>query len=485
MHRNPADISKSRGRLRFRPSCRQGGKMQNCASSAVVERNRRAYLDSNIDLDEWRALADKIQAYSPDMVFLLARRMPRLWQLLRSAGIFAFDVKFASDFAIDHLAHMIKGKRIAVLDDAVRVGVAMHSALERIRAHAPQEVRCYALAANRLESVPQRRVEVTYRRELGRSLYQRLSARTARALWLLPRPYECEFPVFRISHADGDSFPRFLEASFGASRVHRLDIPEARGLGLSRFAVDLRPQAGRNDKLRLYHDAYRGELYGVPMAAVQGDVAKRFASSMSLREEFAEQFDQIGEWELSGDDTELLFGSSDVRQAETPERSADEPEFRMKVWPQFKDKVKKASALYQCFHNFFTALGEYAQLDISLDPAKLQMGPTFEELLAIMAELWEKDVSVQKMHGLVSELLDSHIDQGFVVAGIDAAGRRIFRKGEPRGIDHHAASILASLGIRIAPGVDMERIVSCLPEAERERFMRMVSTYEQLRTECL
>ncbi|MHC2284099.1 hypoxanthine-guanine phosphoribosyltransferase [Bradyrhizobium diazoefficiens] len=79
-------------------------------------------------------LVNGVRDYSPDLVVLVARKMPRLVEALNlSLG----DAVCVSDHAIPFVHPNIKGARVAIVDDIWNVGTTMLRARDRVMLGTP------------------------------------------------------------------------------------------------------------------------------------------------------------------------------------------------------------------------------------------------------------------------------------------------------------------------------------------------------------
>ena len=66
----------------------------------------------------WLALVDQVRSWRPDVVVLVARKMPRLAQALE----LDFGAPTLTDLAVPFADGAFAGARVAVVDDVVNVG---------------------------------------------------------------------------------------------------------------------------------------------------------------------------------------------------------------------------------------------------------------------------------------------------------------------------------------------------------------------------
>lgn len=460
----------------------------------IIRDRRQDFLERYVDLDAWKKLSRHIKNFAPNYVVLQARRMPRLWRLLREQNIFNFKATFVSDFAIENIAWDFCGKSVAIIDDAVNTGATLRHVLDQVSGYEPKYAHCYALVKKENGGQELDSDKITYvgckvekdsepKKELQDPAYRKVSTRTALALWLLNMPFECEFPIYRFeAHRSMPNWPIFLTEIFGTQAVHRLDIDDAAFLGLARYAVDLRPNSNLNDKLRIYVDSESNEVIIAPMAAVSGDTYSRYAQSLRLMEEFSSCFESKGKLVYERKEAKLLFGpKGEIPRAAVEYQRASSSEFMSKEWPEIKKNLTKNWSLYECFYDFFMALKKHQEMKQASFPGHPCIGPTFVDLLQIMEEIWEDCPKREILHSLLSQLLDEQIDRGFVVPQCDSSYNRIFRKGEPLGYDIILASTMKSLGKPISPDEDIMDKKASLEPNEREYVDAMFRKYQTLR----
>jgi len=143
--------------------------------------------------EAWQALVDGVRDYSPDLVVLVARKMPRLVEALNlSLGDYAVCV---SDHAIPFVHQNIKGARVAIVDDIWNVGTTMLRARDRVLLAAPREVQLFALAAKNAETALESGVNLALPRSLPAERHRILVDAVPRALRCVAKPYDVDFPI--------------------------------------------------------------------------------------------------------------------------------------------------------------------------------------------------------------------------------------------------------------------------------------------------
>lgn len=461
-------------------------------------RNRFDLVEERLESRRWRRLFNEVKASRPDYVILVARKIPRLYQLMQTmpgAGIPTLPV--CSDLAISHLPSLANA-RVAVVDDVINVGTTVAMAAQRLKNHAKaREVRCYAL--ERRQNPHQLNIReyadsVEYESDspIEEDEYRESTKDRAKALMLLNRPFEIGFPVFRLRQKGGFNLDRFRKglANFG-EKAHRIDEPASAYAGLTRYSIDLNTERGINDKWRFYIDEAREEICFAPMLQLFGQNDMNEASdgrhadlyACSLRFGYASQpvlKEKLGiaDMRLMAEETNLAFGmqpdGAATAKQEAPGLDAilgreitgggsflaewSQSDSR-RQWLEENSQVGVADRMI----SFFNKLGEDQRCD---DPdtenatleelyGRLRRGPTFQELVAILGDTLQAASSAPgKLHWQVSQMLDEQIDQGFVVPTISKEGERVFRKGEPAPYNRMDVRIARSLGLPEKTGED-------------------------------
>jgi hypothetical protein len=217
--------------------------------------------------EAWHRLAEKVRVFSPDVVVLVARKMPRLVEL--------FDLDFGasplvlSDLALPFAHREVAGARVAVLDDVVNVGSTLRHASDCVQACSADEVRLFSLGRRAANAEPLE-VDYVYPDPLSEATYDRVVGSVPRAISQLAKPYDLVFPVipcrFAIPYSTAGQVIATLRERFGNEAVHIL-TPQYDKPGRARITVDV--PSGRttgNYKIRLYFDSEEGTCNVVPFA---------------------------------------------------------------------------------------------------------------------------------------------------------------------------------------------------------------------------
>ena len=217
--------------------------------------------------EAWYRLAENVRFFEPDVVVLVARKMPRLVEL--------FDLDFGpsplvlSDLALPFAHKEVSGARVAVLDDVVNVGSTLRHASDCVRACGADEVKLFSLG-RRMVGPDAPDVNCVYPEALSASTYDRVVGSVPRAISQLAKPYDLVFPVipcrFAVPYSTAGEVIATLRERFGNEAVHIL-TPQYEKLGRARVTVDV--PFGRttgNYKIRLYFDSEKRTCNVVPFA---------------------------------------------------------------------------------------------------------------------------------------------------------------------------------------------------------------------------
>lgn len=219
------------------------------------------------DLGPWGKLADSIRLYDADVVVLVARKMPRLVEVLHLD--LGKRATFVSDQAVPFVARELEGARVAIIDDVWNVGTTMLNALKRVRETNPRSIRLFALAAKDADRARNAGVHLTIESSLGTDQRRALVEAVPKVLRLSAKPYDMDFPIIpchlRAPFGAWSDCWHWLTDSFG-DRVHSTVDDEQVEAGFARATIDIDSYPGWVVKARLYFDLNRLTCNLVPMA---------------------------------------------------------------------------------------------------------------------------------------------------------------------------------------------------------------------------
>lgn len=237
-------------------------------------------------LQDWGRLKECIDSFSPTVIIYLARKMPRIAEVLRWEFPNALVV---SDFALPWLRVKLQGERVAIVDDIVRKGTTIEHVKKRVNACNPLEIQSFAVARCAIADAsaePENSgapsdtsaVICSAQSRLTGSSYSNFTHNHAKALWLLSKSYEIEFPVFVMNYAqdslEGWEILRQLKECFGDEAVHStISGEDFDDTGLLRCSIDLLPERSLNYKFRVYFDDEHHRAVLVPMASHHSELS--------------------------------------------------------------------------------------------------------------------------------------------------------------------------------------------------------------------
>ena len=495
--------------------------------------HRRLVIKHCLEIPKWLTLSEKIAAFKPDVIVLLAPKMPLIYKVLKFLDPTLFNAPLViSDFAIDYLPdNYLKNKKIAIVADYINNTTSMLKVKENLKKFSNVSSQCFAISkvtANNFKdnikddheyapkdasqeivfADPQNISLYTYRLNLN-YLYQ--------SFICLTYPVEIEFPVLYVDTPKKFDFDQFIIDIDDTDGLvaNRQDGFESFSAGINKISVDVFPGRGVNDKWRFYFDMAENRLFFVPMAHLDknetipnehnfsGRALSRYqmyCKSLVWGKKCFDHIRHLGNLppiSLDHEEVSLLFGrdlakeiifkfeQSPTNQDNlaplthlehlTPLSSQEETLY---FYDAFKQKnIEISGELFvEYFINFFQELRMQLSEDDHLNYAfddenygldkdsldkgdvcqnrdiKSCLGPTFKELLLLMKPYLERkkmNVTEEKLHTVMSKILDQQIDQGFVVPTFDTYGRRIFTTGEAFPYDRSKIFAMKYLGIKV------------------------------------
>ncbi len=216
----------------------------------------------------WLALVDQVRSWRPDVVVLVARKMPRLAQALE----LDFGAPTLTDLAVPFADGAFAGARVAVVDDVVNVGSTFAAARASVVERGASEVALFAVGFRSFEDAMLSKDEVhcISPEQLGRGRTSSLSTDIPQLLRGLARPYDLDFPVLEC--AAQPPFSDLLEVSrgladcFGTAETRDVTSWEGRRSGVCRVSIEVSAPNGWLAKLRLYGSPASTQFWMVPMA---------------------------------------------------------------------------------------------------------------------------------------------------------------------------------------------------------------------------
>ncbi len=218
---------------------------------------------------DWEDLADRVSAWRPSVVLLIARKPPRLRQAfgLRLSP----SARVLTDLAVAFSGRHLVGARVAIVDDVINVGSTVSNVASRLRAAGVAEIRVFAVAeVDRPNILGELEVELVSDCRLDQRALQTFAGRVPDALQELARPYDLDFPILPCQlQFPLDSFEDLFDAladRHGEERVWNLSTYRGAIQGVKRLTVDLPGADGAHRKVRAYFDERSRIANLVPMA---------------------------------------------------------------------------------------------------------------------------------------------------------------------------------------------------------------------------
>ena len=225
-------------------------------------------LSGAFSIEKWMRLAQSIRRHRPDVVILVARKMPRLAELLQlDFGASALSI---TDIAIPFCARMLSGKRVAVVDDVINVGSTMQNAEKQAVACGAASCKMFALAAkNNSCDTCFRDIHLVDQEPMPEEAFNDFVRQVPGALQLMSKPYDMDFPLCKCSirppFSQACEIFSWFEKTF-SNDFHVLTTELEARHSLARYSVDFPAVAGFNLKARFYFDFNTHTCNVVPMA---------------------------------------------------------------------------------------------------------------------------------------------------------------------------------------------------------------------------
>ena len=232
------------------------------------------------DWSSWRSLASRVSDYRPDVVVLVARKMPRVTDALRlDFGAREFVI---SDLAIPFCREMLINRKVAVVDDVVNVGTTFDNVVGMLATCGVGSSKRFALRAKNgsVNSDEMSNLDLIDRRPIGGADYVRFVHAVPNLLQTQAKPYDLEFPQFRylakIALSSREALLNAAHDAFG-DKFSIVDTDAPCADNVVRFSVAYETEhAGENRKVRFYIDMLTGVSCIVPMC-----IPERFESNIN------------------------------------------------------------------------------------------------------------------------------------------------------------------------------------------------------------
>jgi hypothetical protein len=187
------------------------------AVSTILSRINETNNGSMLPTQAWAQLTNAVQQFDPDVVVLVARKMPRLVNPLRlNFGPRAVAI---SDQAISFVLSELKEARVAIVDDVWNVGSTMLHARDRTLNAQPRTIKLFALAAKDAESAQKAGVNLVMLTSLSAEQRRSFIDSVPRALRLSFNPFDVDFPIIqcliRAPYRTWEDCWAWLQSHFG------------------------------------------------------------------------------------------------------------------------------------------------------------------------------------------------------------------------------------------------------------------------------
>jgi hypothetical protein len=236
---------------------------------------------SILSVSLWHDLARHISAYKPDVIVLVARKMPRIRE--------ALDIEFCpgaieiTDWAIPFSHSILNKSRVAIVDDVINRGSTVENASKHVMACGASDVRFFALAKTSHADLLNDKLQCARNTPLNEEELRDFAYRVPEALSLVNKPFDLGFPVipctFAIPFREYSDIREWLIRIFGPEAVHNPTTPLGYKHQFQRLSIDLGMGKPGICKIRLYIDERIQECNMVPfwippVLPVEGLVAR-------------------------------------------------------------------------------------------------------------------------------------------------------------------------------------------------------------------
>ena len=210
---------------------------------------REGWVHNCLDISKWKKLSSKIDEFNPDVIVLIADKMPRVYQALNLIDSNFFKAELVvSSFALDYLPNKdLDDKKIAIVDGCLNVGTTFKNTEAKIN-HLFSNTETKFFAAYQSENTHIVDVLLADDGLLTIEKYEGISNCLASSIISLPRPIEIDFPIFTCDIPEDFYYKQFAaDLTKPNSFLHatRLDLKFP---GNSTYAIKPRSAQNRTKK---------------------------------------------------------------------------------------------------------------------------------------------------------------------------------------------------------------------------------------------
>ena len=215
----------------------------------------------------WSKLAAAVNRFDPDVVVLVARKMPRLLDVMPLE--LDNEVVYISDQAIPFAYKALENAKVAVVDDLLNVGTTLNNAVSRVENCRPASIRPFVLGARDCKDAKKSETFTVMRSSLNDQTYEFFVNLIPQILLKVPKPFDADFPILEcalaVPYSNWNECRNWLQHRFGDS-VHFLSKDWQLEIGVPRATITLDHAHGWTIKARLYFDFNNSVCNVVPMA---------------------------------------------------------------------------------------------------------------------------------------------------------------------------------------------------------------------------
>ena len=187
-------------------------KMEQLAQSEVFSRYRKLLIKTrNLVLDE-----------NPTSIIAIARKGPRLIQLMQELGIAIPEIPIFSEHAIDFLDSTDIGNNPLIFDDVVILGTTLRGLTLKIKEKFGINAHTISAVADKDNFCPQLLKSFTCAQWFNAQETQQFSSELIRAINLLALPYDLDHPIFSMDKSTGIEILKSLADK--ATAIHKENL---------------------------------------------------------------------------------------------------------------------------------------------------------------------------------------------------------------------------------------------------------------------
>jgi hypothetical protein len=164
---------------------------------------------------------EHLHSLKPSSIIALARKGPRLLQIMNELGIHLPEVPIIADPALDFVSSDELGSRPVIFDDVTVVGTSLFRLQQRLQTEFNLHSTVVAVLADTANFHPQLVDDYWCAGQASPAETQQFSSELIRTIPLLGLPYDLDHPIFTFDRPQGEEvFAHLLQTAETAHREH-------------------------------------------------------------------------------------------------------------------------------------------------------------------------------------------------------------------------------------------------------------------------